>query len=188
MQNYIEQLSQPQKLWQRSEILQRPSPVPNSSGIYAWYFRDIPAEVPTSDCIKHDGLTLLYLGIAPSGASSHNSLRKRIQYHLRGNAYGSTLRLSLGCLLAEELKIELRRVGESRMTFGDGEMILSTWVEDNAFVCWVERQRPWEIEPNLISALSLPLNLEHNSAHPFYSTLSAKRKLMRQRARERPIL
>ena len=52
----------------------------------------------------------------------------------RGNAYGSTLRLTLGCLLADQLGIELRRVGSgTRLTFGDGEQALSEWMR---------RQRP----------------------------------------------
>jgi len=45
--------------------------------------------------------------------------------------------LTLGCLLSEELDIELRRVGSGkRMTFAEGEGVLSQWMADNAFVCW----------------------------------------------------
>ena len=48
-------------------------------------------------------------------------MRERIPYHYQGNAEGSTLRLTLGCLLSEELDIELRRVGSGkRMTFAEG--------------------------------------------------------------------
>ncbi len=47
--------------------------------------------------------------------------------HYAGNAEGSTLRKTLGCLLADELGIELRRVGSgTRKTFVDGEHRLST--------------------------------------------------------------
>jgi hypothetical protein len=42
---------------------------------------------------------------------SRQNLRKRLRYHYRGNAYGSTLRLTLGALLNEQLIIQLRRVG-----------------------------------------------------------------------------
>ncbi|MET9440781.1 GIY-YIG nuclease family protein [Streptomyces sp. NPDC006610] len=54
--------------------------------------------------------------------TSTQNLRKRVRYHYRGNAAGSTLRLTLGCLLG----LELRRVGSGkRMTFGKaGEAIL----------------------------------------------------------------
>ena len=48
-------------------------------------------------------------------------MRERIPYHYQGNAEGSTLRLTLGCPLSEELDIELRRVGSGkRGTFAEG--------------------------------------------------------------------
>jgi hypothetical protein len=53
-----------------------------------------------------------------------NSSRNR--YHYRGNAEGSTLRLTLGCLLSSSLGLRLRRVGSGkRLTFADGEARLS---------------------------------------------------------------
>jgi GIY-YIG catalytic domain len=46
--------------------------------------------------------------------------------HYTGNAEGSTLRKTLGCLLANELGIQLWRVGSgNRMTFIEGEQALS---------------------------------------------------------------
>jgi hypothetical protein len=74
-------------------------------------------------------MTLLYVGISPKappkagGRPSKQNLRTRIRTHYRGNASGSTLRLSLGCLFAETLMIELRRHGKSeRRHFGkEGE-------------------------------------------------------------------
>ena len=83
---------------------------------------------------------------------------------LAGNAEGSTLRKTLGCLLSDELGIQLRRVGSGRRrTFAEGEQGLSAWMADNAFVSWVVREHPWELEDNLIASLDLPLNLEGNS-------------------------
>jgi hypothetical protein len=71
--------------------------------------------------------------IAPSAPprsgkqASKQSLWHRVRYHYRGNAEGSTLRLTLGCLLADPLGIKLRRVGSGkRLTFGLGEMKLSS--------------------------------------------------------------
>lgn len=127
---------------------------------------------------------LLYVGIAPSRPQSSNTLRKRIKYHLRGNADGSTLRLSLGCLLADELGIELCRLGSSgRKTFGPDEAVLSAWMAENAFVTWTEHPEPWHLEDELIRGLSLPLNLRGNERHPFYPQLAAIRKGMKQQAR-----
>ncbi|WP_244328665.1 GIY-YIG nuclease family protein [Streptomyces marokkonensis] len=92
--------------------------------------------------------------------ASTQNLRKRVRYHYRGNAAGSTLRLTLGCLLG----LELRRVGSGkRMTSGKaGETTLSQWMADNARVCWIEQSEPWDLESQLISQLDLPLNLDQN--------------------------
>ena len=94
----IEALTRPAKLWSRTDVLGNDC-VPRSPGVYSWYFREAPGGVPTDGCIKHDGLTLLYVGIAPKNGkpASAQTLRSRIRYHMRGNAYGSTLRLTLGC-------------------------------------------------------------------------------------------
>lgn len=174
--NYLMRLTQPERLWKRSEILQRSSPVPKVAGVYAWYFRDTPDGVPTDDCHQYAGLTLLYIGIAPSSSTSSSTLHRRLRQHLRGNASGSTLRRSLGCLLAQHLQISLQPVGKKRLTFAAGEDILSAWMEKNAFVTWIEHPFPWELEADLITKLSPPLNLEHNKTHPFNAILSAKRK------------
>jgi hypothetical protein len=88
-----------------------------------------------------------------------------VRYHFRGNAAGSTLRLTLGCLLG----LELCRVGSGkRMTFGKvGEIELSAWMAEHARVCWIESSKPWELETEPISQLDLPLNLDQNNRNPF---------------------
>ncbi|HEV2208836.1 MAG TPA: hypothetical protein VG167_08675 [Verrucomicrobiae bacterium] len=99
---------------------------------------------------------------------SSQHLRKRIQYHLRGNAEGSSLRLSLGCLLADHLGLELRRVGSgNRMTFDPTEHTLSAWLEANARITWLEHPEPWLLETEPIQSVSVPPNLDQNSSHPF---------------------
>jgi GIY-YIG catalytic domain-containing protein len=79
--------------------------------------------------------------------------------YFRRDASGSTLRLTLGCLLSQQLGIELRRTGaNNRMTFGVGEARLSDWMSTNAFVSWVVTERPWEEEAAIIQTACLPLN------------------------------
>ena len=54
-------------------------------------FRDFLPRADTAGCQEHQGFVLLYVGIAPTapprngGRPSSQNLRKRIQYHLRGN-------------------------------------------------------------------------------------------------------
>jgi len=184
----------PDRVWSRSEVLSAPSPVPKSPGVYAWYFRNFPPEIPTADCLRFNDLTLLYIGTSPSApprngkAPSKQNLFRRVRYHYRGNAEGSTLRLSLGCLLSATLNIELRRVGSgNRLTFADGERRLSDWMEENAFVGWIECDEPWRIEERLISAICLPLNLDQNRANRFHPVLSERWRLAKIRARDLPI-
>lgn len=178
----------------RSEVLARPSVVPAAPGVYAWYFDEIPSGVPTAGCHSFGGHTLLYVGISPkepsrTGRVSKQSLRTRVQYHYRGNAEGSTLRLTLGALLSEELGINLRRVGSgTRMTFSDGEAVLSEWMEQHARVALLETPSPWLVESRLISELTLPLNLDQNAHSPFRADLSRIRSAARARARELPIV
>jgi len=46
----------------------------------------------------------------------------------------------------------------------EGKRALSAWMADNAFVSWVIRERPWELEDDLIIAVDLPLNLKATAA------------------------
>ncbi|MFI0784920.1 GIY-YIG nuclease family protein [Streptomyces lydicus] len=174
-------LVRPDRLWSAQEVLARPSPVAAAAGVYGWHFEQPPS--PDLDAGR-----LLYVGIAPrymSNRTSTQNLRKRVRYHYRGNAAGSTLRLTLGCLLG----LELRRVGSGkRMTFGKvGEATLSQWMADNARVCWLEHGEPWTLESQLISRLDLPLNLDQNRHNAFHSRLKELRAQARRRARELPV-
>ncbi|MEJ7786319.1 MAG: GIY-YIG nuclease family protein [Solirubrobacteraceae bacterium] len=191
----VEQLKQPVRLWSRDEVIgSKPSPVPKAPGVYAWYFKAIPGTVDASDCHTFEGMPLLYVGIAPKkpyadGRLSRSTPHQRVRYHYRGNAEGSTLRLTLGCLLASTLGIELRRVGSgARRTFGEGEATLSRWMSENAYVTWIESAEPWADEHALIADLDLPLNLDQNRRNRFHAELTAIRKAAKQRAADLPIL
>ena len=192
-QGLSDSLLRPEALWTRAEFFCRHSKVPKSSGVYAWYFRGLDNIVPCSPCVRHGEFSLLYVGISPSappknGASSQ-SVRSRLRQHFRGNAEASTLRLTLGCLLADQLGLELRRVGSGRgFTFSTGEQRLSQWLEENARVVWRCCDEPWIFEEELISVLDLPLNLDQNRRHAFHSELSRIRRDAKTRARELPVL
>lgn len=174
------------QLFGRADIVATPDIIPAVRGVYAWFFREIPASVPFDGCYRRDGLTLLYVGISPKNARSRQDLRKRITYHYRGNAEGSTLRLTLGTLLANHSDFPLCRVGSGhRMTFTHlGEQWLDAWLEQNAMVCWVEHFEPWLLEHEILRDHSLPLNIQDNRHHPFCMTLSKLRQDAKSRARE----
>ena len=188
----MEEIINPQRLYSRSEVLSKPSPVPPVNGIYGWYFCEIPGITPNEGCLVSGNKTLLYAGISPDKAVKPNStqnLRKRITYHYRGNAEGSTLRRTLGALLAPSSGFPLRRVGSGkRMTLThEGEKWLDSWMDQNAFVCWMRHPSPWDVEKELISDISLPLNIRGNELHPFITKLKALRKEAIRQARELPV-
>jgi hypothetical protein len=188
-------LLRPDALYTAEAVLSRPGPVPASAGVYAWYFSRIPPRVPTDSCHVVGDATLLYVGISPKAPPmngrrpSQQTIRSRIRYHYRGNAEGSTLRLTLGCLLAEELGVGLRRVGSgTRLTFGkEGEAHLSAWMAEHARIAWTVTDKPWELEERLIRRLALPLNLDQNRHSPFHQTLALIRSEQKARARALPI-
>lgn len=169
----------PEKTYSRTEVMSRPTPVPAVNGVYFWWFKEIPAGVPTEGCIENDGYTLLYVGISPDKKGKPNSranLKTRIKTHYSGNAEGSTLRRTLGILLATESNFPLRRVGSgTRTTFThSGEQWLDQWMERNAKVHWVTHDEPWILEELLIRDTVLPLNIQGNT-HSFKPSLSAMR-------------
>lgn len=176
-------------LFTRRQVLAKPALVPAVRGVYGWYFRAPPPAIPIDDCHKRDDWSLLYVGISPKNARSRQNLRKRIVYHLRGNAEGSTLRLTLGALLYPSSDFPLRRVGGgNRMTFTHlGEQWLDEWLNENAMVCWTEHDEPWLLENEILERYSLPLNIQDNRHHPWCSTLSAIRQEAKSSARELPV-
>ena len=185
----------PSRVYSREDVLARPSPIPARAGVYGWWFRQLPPLVVAGGCRQHKGLRLLYAGISPSRPpqngrrASTQTLRQRIKYHYTGNAEGSTLRKTLGCLLADDLGIQLRRVGSgNRLTFAAGEQALSAWMAANAYVSWIVRQSPWELEDELIAALDLPLNLQGNSHNRFHPVLTTARARCVAQAKALPVV
>jgi len=180
------------ELYSRREILSTTSLPPSVPGVYAWFFKNIPGNALIDGCVTQGPLTLLYVGISPDKIGKPNSrqnLRRRITTHFQGNAEGSTLRRSLGVLLTETSGYPLRRVGSGkRMTLThSGEQWLDEWMAQNAFVCWLQHETPWELEGELLGNLSLPLNIKGNRDHPFAKALTEARVQAIRDARERPI-
>ena len=188
-------LLHPDQMHSWADLAGQPAMPPPCSGVYGWYFDRLPAAVPVADCHKVGDWTLAYVGISPKAPPTNGKppskqhLRQRVRYHFRGNAEGSTLRLTLGTLLAADLGIQLRRVGSGkRMTFAAGEARLTAWLEVHARAVWVEHATPWTLEHTILKAVSLPLNLQDNWDHPFHPALSTIRKQAKAEASGLPTL
>jgi hypothetical protein len=185
--------SNPQHLYSRAEVLSNPSPVTRAHGVYAFFFKEIPPGVPVDGCLTHDGLTLLYIGSSPDKKGEVNAtqtIQQRVRYHFNGNADGSTLRRSLGILLAKKSGFPLKKVGSGKkMTLtSKGEEWLDQWMQENAFVTWVENNKPWDLENELFHALSLPLNIQGNKHNPFAAELTRIRTEAITNAKYAPVV
>jgi len=111
----------------------------------------------------------------------NSSLNERIKnQHTNGNAEGSTLRFSLGCLLEDKLKIQLCQVEPKRF---DNEEKLTNWINENALIVWTLDDKPWLKEVDFIKKTSPPLNIQHNRQHPFCPSLIRIRAEARERAK-----
>lgn len=180
-----DQLIHPARLYAWAEVSEKRTLVPKKPGLYAWWFAEVPPGVPTAGTVEHGGHRLLYVGISPKDGKSKSNLRKRvIRSHFGGNASGSTLRLTLGCLLGGRLGIRLQPTGSTgRLTFAGGEAKLTQWMAQNALVSWVEHPEPWVVEAHAIASLCLPLNLGQNQRSPFHRELTILRGRCKAAAR-----
>lgn len=194
----LDALLAPAHLYSRAEVMTRPSPVPRLAGIYGWYFDMPPGDVPAAASHEWQGHRLLYVGIAPKKPAvlavraSRRTLAKRIREHYNLNAAGSTLRLTLGCLLGLELRLIASRKypgTATRMTFGlEGEQRLSAWMAKHARVVWLPCEQAWTVEDRLLEQLALPLNLDGHRHGAFHAQLSSIRVAAKSRARSLPPL
>jgi hypothetical protein len=97
----------------------------------------VPA--PDASYAYTDGFELMYVGIAPkrpstNGKESGSRLRSRLTAHSKKDASRSTLRLTLGALLASELDLSLG-IHKGRLNWGeDGEDRLTRWI--NTTLAW----------------------------------------------------
>jgi hypothetical protein len=187
----------PTRLFAADEVMSSPSAAPAGPGVYAWYFDEVPPFIDASGCHAWQQRTLLYVGISPKAppmngcAPSRSTLKARLRTHYGGNAEGSTLRLTLGCLLAPRLGIELRRVGSGgRQTFTNpGEQKLDKWMHKHAFVSWMQVERPHHVEQIILaSGVRLPLNIDGNPRLEDTMRLKKMRFEARRRAGDLPIV
>ncbi len=170
----------------RAEVLSGAVEISMKSGIYGWWFKpETLIAVPhlcLKDCLKRNELCLLYLGIAPKRPSGSRTLAHRIPLHYKNDTSSSTLRTTLSCLL--EIKLRHRGKNDFPALSSADEENLSKWMEENAFVSWVEYQEPWKAESQLIQSGKpyLPFNLRHQTHDDFHKYLTSLRDKARKEA------
>ncbi len=170
-----------EKQYPFAEVCDLPNSSFSQSGIYAWFFplnafEKAICKVPLEGCSTKAGRYLFYIGISPSSIKSCRTLRQRlVENHCKGNARRSTLRKSIGCLLQKQLQLVPCLVS-GRLSFTlESEEKLSAWMSRHSFITWMALDEPWKYECAFIEHFRPPLNIKHNTQHPFSATLSSIR-------------
>jgi len=139
-----------------------PDQVPDECGVYAILISRAHELITRLDALNgrlHTGVhlgsrTVIYLG------GTSRSLRTRIGDHLEGDARVSTLRMTLGALLAGQLRLKaIGSPGHSYFHFGSGEKVLSAWMHTHLDVAFKTTGRYRETELSLIRELMPALNI-----------------------------
>jgi hypothetical protein len=170
-----------------SDVLERRELLPATAGFYGWWSRrGAIREVPHVAHPLEGELSLLYIGISPARGGSRQTIRSRvIRNHLKGNVGSSTLRFILAALLIDDLSLHpLMRGTKVALDVADNAR-LSRWQREHLLLTWCSRQRPWEIESEVIAQLRPPLNSAGNAAHAFYPRVRDARAEFRRRAASR---
>jgi hypothetical protein len=103
--------------------------------------------------------------------------------HVRGNTSASTFRFVLASLLRQELALTPRLAGSKVVLDPNDNERLRDWQLRHLRLTWAERERPWEVEGQVIGRMEPPLNSAGNRAHPFYPRVSSARAAFRAAAR-----
>ena len=167
------------------DVLQSPELLAAAPGFYAWWSRrGALAAVLHIPHPLDDDVCLLYVGISPARERSRQTLRGRvIGNHLNGNVGSSTFRFVLAALLIDALELQPYLRGTKVALSAHDNARLSAWQREHLLLTSSARQRPWEIEGEVIAQLGPPLNSAANAVHAFYPTVRAARAEFRRRAR-----
>ena len=139
--------------------------VPPVPGVYAWWGRF--GALPGISGPRHPTapVQLLYIGIAPSGATG-----------------SSTLRRSLAALLTEQQGWRSRWMTRPVLVNRD-ELALSDWMAQTLHVSWAEHAEPWTVESAVIAELQPLLNQAENKAQPLHGFVADARRRWREAAK-----
>lgn len=187
------ELIHPDKLIPISDVIANPTQLPAHPGAYAYYVDVELPLVPIKECHKHNGLYLVYVDSSPQDepvglTQRKGDVKKRVTGDTRRDARASTFRRSLGCLLADELGLQLRRINKNTVTFHNGEKTLSEWIANHVSVALIEVPSPWVVRNALHQNLFIPLNHTTGNKHPFHDELIDLRNKATQLAKELPIV
>jgi len=177
------------KTYKPYELYHEKNLIPESPGVYAWYFDNFftdsfsfSPKKPNVITIELDSANLsdwflLYIGIA--GVKEGRTLRDRIYGdHLNQNSKGSTFRQSLAALLWQKIGLD-----PIKQLNGENErQKLNGWIFQHARIAWAETNKPEIIEKMMLREFGnlLRLNIKDNKKNPYIKELKQLRKKWRK--------
>jgi hypothetical protein len=102
--------------------------------------------------------------------------------HLNGNIGSSTFRFVLAALLVDTLQLRPSLRGTKVALDAIDNARLSAWQREHLLLTWSTRERPWELEQEVIAQLGPPLNSAGNPTHRFRRRVREARAELRRRA------
>lgn len=159
--------------------------LPEQPGIYAWWAKSaaIPG-VPRNPHPDEKDFDLFYVGIAPRERSSATLQSRVLGNHISGNTGSSTFRYVLAALLVDTLDLHPYARGKKFLLPQSENTMLNDWQRDHLAISWVQHERPWDLEDDIIQILKPPLNSKGNASHEFFPTVKAARASFREKARQ----
>jgi hypothetical protein len=171
----------PQELYCEKEL------IPESTGVYAWYFdnnfgsyfthksqSDIKFQLNSANV---QNWYLLYVGVA--GKKEGRTLRDRIySEHLNQNSKGSTLRQTLASLLWKDIHL----IPAMQLNGENEKQKLNNWMFQHARVSWTETTKPELIEELILKYFGcyLRFNIKDNKSNICRKEIARLRKCWRK--------
>jgi hypothetical protein len=91
----------------------------------------------------------------------------------------------LAALLIQEIGLKPRLHGRRIVLDPPDNELLRSWQLEHTQLTWYVRDRPWEIERDVILLMKPPLNSAENRDHPFFPAVRVAREAFRAAAGER---
>lgn len=160
--------------------------LPDSPGLYFWHFQNIDElfseeqkeKLCLDSVMKSNGYFLFYIGIA-----ERQSIKQRITDKHLNSAHVSTLRHSIGVLLANKARLKPSLIVDTGKFAIDKdwgvEKRITEYLKENAKISWIIDENPNRLETLLLDnhkRYSFPLNVNKNRDHPFCEILMNLRK------------
>ena len=175
LETLVDQLSKPVPL---EEAAQREG-LPFQPGLYAWWVSQ-PGALPQLPLVpREDGLSLLYVGMAPSSKESKETLRSRVaKKHIRGTLANSTFRRTLVALLWQSQGWQPQNTRKLVTISRADNEALTRWMDANLRVAWAAVKEPWSVEASVLASLKPPLNQAQKPRHPLHAVLCEAHELL----------